>query len=152
MAEGFDRIPDALVAFMQEPRITQLTTVDVDSQSPFINVISWVLAKDVQTVRLMGDGRSRFVQNIKADERVALTVLGAGSAWTLYGKAQLLVEKTPGLPLSLALIEVTDLKVFEVMFWGAKLTQEPGWEVTYPKEQSNRLDQAVYAAMRDFQP
>lgn len=143
-------LPESLLEFMQAPRITQITTLDHESKGPFVNVISWVLARDAQTVRLMGDGRTRFVQNLKADPQVALTVLGAGSAWTVYGRARILAEKTPDVPLSLAMVEVTDLKAYEVMFWGAKLTQVPEWDVTYSREQSEKLDAAVFAAMRTF--
>lgn len=145
-----DEIPADLFDFMQEPRITQITTLDHETRGPFVNVISWVLAKDPRTVRLMGDTRTRFIQNLKADPRVALTVLGAGSAWTLYGTARVLVEKTPGVPLSLALVEVTDLQIYAVMFWGARLTQVPDWDVTYPADQAAKLDQAVFAAMRTY--
>ncbi len=151
-AEMQTEIPAALLEFMQGPRITQLTTMDADSRGPFVNVISWVLAKDPHTLRLMGDQRTRFMQNLKADPRVALTVLGAGNAWTIYGQARVLAEKTPHVPLNLSMVEVTDLKIYPVLFWGARLTQVPEWDVTYSREQSDQLDAAVFMAMREFAP
>lgn len=150
MKEGLARIPDALFAFMQEPRLTQIATLDLETKAPFVNTISWVLAHTPESVRFMGDARTRFMQNLKADSRVALTILGAGTAWTVYGTATVLADRTPGVPLNLTLVELTDLKVYEVMFWGAVLTQVPDWDVTYPKDQAEKLDQEVFAAMRGF--
>lgn len=145
------QIPAELFAFLQEPRITQIATLDHETGGPFANVISWVLARTPDTIRLMGDSRTRFMQNLRADGRVALTVLGAGTAWTVYGTATMLAEKTPNVPLALAMVELTDLKVYESIFWGAKLTVVPEWDVTYPREQSEKLDAAVFAAMREFE-
>ena len=93
--EAMTQIPEELSAFLQEPRITQIATLDHESGGPFANVISWLLARTPESVRLMGDTRTRFMQNLRADGRIALTVLGAGTAWTIYGKAALLAEKTP---------------------------------------------------------
>lgn len=151
MSEALTRLEGELFAFLQEPRIVQIATVDLDSKGPFANVISWVLARTPETIRLMGDTRTRFMQNLQADGRAALTVLGAGSAWTIYGGARLLAEKTPGVPLSLALVELTDLRIYPSLFWGAVLTQEPQWDVTYSREQAEKLDAAVFAAMRDYE-
>lgn len=145
-------LPQALYEFMQEPRITVLTTLTGGDPGMTSNVISWVLARDSRTIRMMGDARTRWVQNLKADPRVGLTVLGAGSAWTIYGKASVVADPTPGVPLKLALIEVKEIQVFESMFWGARLTQVPDWEVTYDAAQAEKLDQQVYAAMREFNP
>jgi hypothetical protein len=148
--EALTRIPDELFAFMQQPQLTQITTLDHESKGPFANVISWVLAYTPEAVRLVGDSRTRFMQNLRADGRVALTVLGAGTAWTLYGNARVLAERTPGISLPLTLVELTDLQIYEVMFWGAVLSRAPEWDVTYSREASDKLDAEVVAAMRSF--
>lgn len=145
-------LPQPLVEFMQRPRITVVTTHSPDGPGVTCNVISWVLARDPRTIRMMGDSRTRWVQNLKADPRVALVILGAEGAWTVYGQARILADPTPGVPLRLALIEVTDLQVYSSMFWGARLTQVPEWEVTYDPAQAEKLDQQVFAAMREFSP
>lgn len=147
--EARSEMPQELVEFLQEPRIIVLTTVDSEG-SPFVNVISWVLAKDARTLRLMGDGRAQFLKNLRNDPRVAVTVLGAGTAWTIYGRATILTDKTPGVPLNLCLVQITDLRVYEALFWGARLTRPPEWDVTYSPEQAHKLDVQVFEAMRSF--
>lgn len=151
MTEATACLAPELHQFLQQPRIVQLSTLDAQTGGPFANVISWVLARTPETIRLMGDTRTRFMQNIQADGRVALTVLGAGGAWTVYGTARVLAERTPGVPIPLALVEVTGLQVFPALFFGARLTVEPQWEVTYDRTQAERFDQTVFDAMRAFE-
>jgi hypothetical protein len=142
-------LPPSLVAFLQEPRLVQLTTIDARTGGPFVNVISWVLAASPEQIRLVGDGRTQFIRNLQADGRVALTVLGAGSAWTIYGAATVVADPAPGAPLpTFVLVEVTGLQVCEAMFVGARLTEPPRWEATCSAEEAGRFDRAVFAAMR----
>ncbi len=150
MAEALTQLPAELYDHLQGPRLVQLTTLEKETKAPFVNVISWVLAQEPDRIRLMGDMRTRFMQNLQADGRVALTVLGAGSAWTIYGQARILTERTPGVPIPLALVEVTDLRVYQSLFWGARLTQEPTWAVTYDEREAARFDKAVFRAMREY--
>lgn len=146
------QIPEALAAHLQQPRLVQLATVDSETGGPFVNVISWVLAVSPEAIRLVGDRRTRFMQNLRADGRVALTVYGAGTAWTVYGQARVLADPAPGAPLpTFALVEVTGLQVYEALFMGARLAQEPTWDVTCSREEADRFDQAVFAAMRAFE-
>lgn len=145
-------LPPELVEFLQVPRIVVVTTTDHETGTPMVNVISWVLARDARTLRVAGDGRARFVQNMRAGGRVALLVLGAGTAWTIYGTAGVLAEALPGVPLRLTLVELTDLTVFDSLFFGARLTAHPDWEVTYDAARAAELDRKVYAAMRSPAP
>lgn len=151
MAEPLLHLPEHLAAFLQSPRLVQLHTLEAGTGAPFVNTLSWVLALHPGEIRLAGDVRTRFMQNLQADSRVALTVLGAGTAWTVYGEARLLTERTPGIPFPLGLAAVTGLRVHESLFWGARLTQEPLWEVTYSAEEAARLDEAIFRAMREFE-
>lgn len=147
MAETLTQLPAELAGYLQEPRLVQLTTLDPEG-APFVNVISWVLAPTPGAVLLVGDTRTQFMQNLARDPRVALTVFGAGSAWTIYGEARVLRNGLPGLPPTFALTEVTGLRIHQVMFLGAALTQEPRWDVTCSREEAARFDAAVFAAMR----
>jgi hypothetical protein len=149
MEAVLDHLPPELANFLQDPRLVQLATVDARTGGPFVNVISWVLAVAPDRVRLVGDGRTQFIQNLRADGRVALTVLGAGSAWTIYGQAKVIADPAPGAPIpTFVLVEVTGLEVHEAIFFGARLTQVPAWEVTYSAVEAERFDRAVFAAMR----
>lgn len=151
MKEALTQIPAELLSFLQQPRLTQITTLDHETKGPFANVISWVLAHTPETVRLVGDSRTRFMQNLMADGRVALTILGAGTAWTIYGTARVIAERTPGVAIpTFSLVELTDLRIYQVMFVGARLSQEPAWEVTCSQEFADKLDAEVFAAMRSF--
>lgn len=152
MADILPALPGPLAEYLQEPRLVQIATVEAQTGAPFVNVITWVLASGPDRIRLMGDSRTLFLRNIRADGRIALNVLGAGSAWTIYGQARILTEQAPGFPFPLALVQVEALRVVESLFQGARLSQPPCWEVTAEAAQAARLDQRVFACMREFQP
>ena len=79
---------------------------------------------------------------------MALTVYGAGSAWTVYGTANVVRTGLSGLPPTFALVEVTGLQVVQVMFLGAVLTQAPEWDVPGGRAEAGRFDRLVFEAMR----
>lgn len=147
VADLLTYVPDDLMRHLQEPRLVQLTTLDAGG-APFVNVISWVTVPGPERVRLVGDTRTRFIQNLSADGRVALTVYGAGSAWTIYGRANVVKTGLPGLPPTFALVELAGLQVVQVIFLGAVLTQAPEWDVPGNRAEAERFDRAVFAAMR----
>lgn len=149
MTEGLTQLPAPLFDFLQAPRLVQLTTLD-GSGAPFVNTLSWVLAYAPDTMRMVGDTRTQFMRNLRADGRVALTVLGAGTARTIYGQARVLGDLAPMGPLRPALAEVTSLRVFESLFFGARLTQEPQWAVAGDPAEAALIDEAVFRAMRTY--
>lgn len=67
--------------------------------------------------------------------------------YSINGKANILQLAMEGVPLKLAKIEVDIEHVFESMFWGAKIVQEPVYEKTYNEKKAKELDEQVYAAL-----
>lgn len=92
---------------------------------------------------------SRIIANIKANPQVVLTVVGLETVYSINGNAAVLEEEMKGVPLKLAKIEVEIQHVYESMFWGAKIVQEPRYEKTYNAEKAKELDLKVYKALMD---
>jgi len=124
-----------------------LATVDATNQTPSISAISWVKMLDEKTIRISVASSSRILDNIKANGRVSLSFIGNETVYSITGDASILEEAMEGIAMKLAKIEVKLDQVFNSMFWGAKITQEPTYEKTYDIEKAKKLDEEVYALL-----
>ncbi|MED0737795.1 pyridoxamine 5'-phosphate oxidase family protein [Aneurinibacillus thermoaerophilus] len=135
------------IALLNEETLVLLSTVDAETQTPTVNAISWVKAPSESKVRFSVTNSSRIVTNVKANPRVTLCVIGLETVYSIVGKCTILEEKMEGVAMPLAKIEVDISAVYDSMFWGAKITQEPKFEKTYDLEKAKALDEQVYTAM-----
>ena len=136
-----------LQAFLQGPQLVLVTTIDADTKWPSQNLITWVLAAGPDTIRLAADAKGRIMTNIKADDRVLLTVLAQGACHVIEGTGRVVSENLEGISLKLGCAEVAVTAVRDVTFWGGKITAEPQYDVTYDKALKEKLDSGVFAAM-----
>lgn len=143
------RLIQALYDELQHERFVTLATIDHETGGPNVSAISWVLAKDEETVHFAVDNRSRIVQNINENNQVVINVIANESTYSISGKASLKAEKLEGVPLKLALVEVEISEVRDVMFYGSKITSEPKYDKTYDKTAAARLDKQVMEAMKN---
>lgn len=146
--EAPKQLSQELVEFLQGPQLVLVTTLDAESKWPTNNLITWVLAKDNTTLRLAADAKGRVMGNIRADERVLLTVMTLGACHTIEGTAKVITEELQGVSLKLAVAEVTVQAVRDVTFWGGKITAYPQYDVTYDKALKEKLDTGVFQGMR----
>lgn len=144
-------IPQSLtqeqIDFMNDKPLILLSTIDSQTNTPNTSAISWVKAYSPTAVRFAVTNNSRTAANVKANPRVSLTMIGLGTVYSIIGEAQILQEKMDGVAMPLAKIEVRIEAVFESMFWGAAITQNPAYEKTYNIEKANALDEQVFAAL-----
>ncbi|PLR79213.1 hypothetical protein CU633_01525 [Bacillus sp. V3-13] len=142
------RLIQPLFAELQHERFVTLATIDFETGAPNINAISWIFAKDDKTVYFALDNRSRIIQNIKNNHKVAINMIANESTYSISGEAAIIRERMEGVPLKLALIEIKIKEVRDVMFYGSKIVVEPQYDKTYDKDAAARLDNQVMEAMR----
>jgi flavin reductase (DIM6/NTAB) family NADH-FMN oxidoreductase RutF len=149
MAEKeWGQLTDELVNYLQGERMVTVATIDAENGSPNILCISWLLATSPSTLRLAIDHKSKLLTNIAKDDRVTVTVLGAGSAFAVTGHAKRYAEKLEGVALNMSGVEIGVEAVRDVMFYGGKLTQEPAYDKTYDKALAEKYDNEIYTALR----
>ncbi|MFG6494415.1 pyridoxamine 5'-phosphate oxidase family protein [Fictibacillus sp. UD] len=136
-----------LFEHLQGEQLVLLGTVDAETKAPSVNAISWVKSLSEGKIRFTVTNNSRIVTNIQDNPNVVLTVVGLETVYSINGKANILQLAMEGVPLKLAKIEVDIEHVFESMFWGAKIVQEPVYEKTYNEKKAKELDEQVYAAL-----
>lgn len=144
-------IPQSLtqeqIDFMNDKPLILLSTIDSETNTPNTSAISWVKAYSDKAVRFAVTNNSRTAANVKANPRVSLTMIGLGTVYSIIGEAHILQEKMDGVAMPLCKIEVRIEAVFESMFWGAAITQNPQYEKTYNIEKATALDEQVFAAL-----
>jgi hypothetical protein len=132
---------------LQGEQLVLLGTIDAETNAPSINAISWVKSKSEKKIRFTVTNNSRIVTNIQLNPNVVMTVVGLETVYSINGKANILEETMNDVPLKLSKIEVDIEHVFESMFWGAKIVQEPVYEKTYNEKKAKELDEKVYQAL-----
>jgi len=143
-----EKLTESLFHELQNERYAILTTIDVNTGKPNVNAISWVLAKDSQTMVFALASNSKLVENIRQTKYIALTTIANESTYTISGDAYVAKEILEGVPLKLALIEMSIKEVRDVMFYGAKMVNEPQYEKTYDKRAAEKLDIQVMEALK----
>ncbi|WP_028782637.1 pyridoxamine 5'-phosphate oxidase family protein [Thalassobacillus devorans] len=139
---------DTQFELLQKETFMLLSTYSQENQSPMVNAISWVYAKDRQSLLFAVDNRSVIVRNINTSPNVVLTLIDAESTYSIKGRALILTERIDEIPLKLAKIEVAIEEVRDVMFYGAKISKGPDYDKTYDKEAAAKLDRQVMTALQ----
>lgn len=146
--EAASALSSDMVSHLQSPQPVLVTTLGASTEWPVNNLITWVLAKDPQTIRLVADAGGRVLENIRNDGRILLTVMADGACHSIEGEAAVVNEELEGLSLRLGMAEVKVRAIRDVMFHGGRLTAAPRYDVTYDLQTRERLDSQVFEAMR----
>ncbi|HJV45671.1 MAG TPA: pyridoxamine 5'-phosphate oxidase family protein [Bacillota bacterium] len=139
---------EQLLPLLQKERFVLLSTIDQETGAPNVSAISWIYAPNAATVVFAVDNRSRIVVNINNKPQVVLSLIGAGSVFSIAGDAKVVRDKMEGVPLKLAKVEVSISEVRDIMFYGSKISVEPQYEKTYDKLAAEKLDQQVMTALK----
>lgn len=148
MAEAITSLSDALFTQLQKEAFVLLNTIDAESGAPTCSAISWVYAPDDKTLRFAIDMRSRLIANMKQNDKVTVSIFGAGTLNAVYGTATIVAEPLDEVPIKLACIDVTVDTVRDAMFYGSRISVMPEYEKTYDKRAADKLDGQVFAAMK----
>lgn len=148
MAETVTALNEQLFSILQKETFVILNTVDAETGAPGVNAISWVYAKDPQTIRFAVDGRSRIISNVKAHPKVAVSLFAAGTFNAVHGEARIVTEELENVPFKLACVDIHIEDVRNAMFYGARVSVQPEYEKTYDKRAADKLDGQVFDAMK----
>ena len=141
-------LTERLYDYLQKERFVILSTVDYETGGPNVSALSWLLAKDRQTIIFAVDNRSRIIQNINKNNHAVINVIVEESSYSISGNALVQQEKINGIALPIALIQLNIIEVRDVMFYGSKITTQPEYDKTYDLEAAARLDHQVMDAMK----
>ncbi|WP_259457977.1 PNPOx family protein [Salipaludibacillus neizhouensis] len=111
-------------------------------------MISWLVAhKDGKTVKFALGHKAKTATNIQQNLQVILGVTGAGSCFSVKGKASVsdVFDKT----MKLRVVTVEIETVEDVIFYSGKITKETEYEKTYDPKLAEKLDAEVYSLLNE---
>jgi hypothetical protein len=143
-------MPPHLVQFLLGGQTCVVATVD-EHHRPVTTLMTWVVARNPQTVTMAVDIRGRALRNIRGNPHVAVEVLGDDLCYGLRGTAVIEKEQMDSAPFPCALVsvrieDVRDHGAAGVRFVGPSYSYHPG------KEHRGGVEKAVFAELKGPPP
>lgn len=143
-------MPPHLVQFLLGGQTCVVATVD-ESGLPQTTLMTWVVARNPQTITIAVDTRSRALRNLRHNGRLAVEVLGDDLCFGLRGTAVVEKETLQSAPFPCALVavkieDVRDHGAAGVRFVGPRYSFHPG------KEHRQGVEAAVFAELKGPTP
>jgi flavin reductase (DIM6/NTAB) family NADH-FMN oxidoreductase RutF len=143
-------MPPHLVQFLMGGKTCVIATVD-EHGLPQTTLMTWVVARNPQTLTIAVDTRSRALRALRANGKIAVEVLGDDLCYGLRGTA--LVEKelmqSAPFPCALVAVKLEDLRdhgAAGVRFVG------PSYSFHAGKEHRRGVEEAVFAELKGPPP
>ncbi len=143
-------MPPHLVQFLLGGQTCVVATVDEDG-APNTTLMTWVVARNPQTLALAVDTRSRSMKNLRRNGKVAVEVLGDDLCYGLRGTAVVEKESMAAAPFPCALVAV---RVEDVRDHGAAGVRfvGPSYSFHEGKEHRRGVEESVFAELKGPAP
>lgn len=143
-------MPKPLVQFLLGGQTCVVSTVD-EGGRPMTTLMTWVVARDPQTITIAVDTRGRALRNLRGNPHVAIEVLGDDLCYGLRGTAVVEKELMAAAPFPCAIValrveECRDHGAAGVKFVGPRYSFHPG------KEHRQGVETAVFAELKGSAP
>jgi len=143
-------MPPHLVQFLLGGQTCVVATVD-EKARPLTTLMTWVVARDPQTVTIAVDTRSKALRNIRLNPHVAIEVLGDDLCYGLRGTAVIEKERMESAPFPCALVavrieECRDHGAAGVKFVGPRYSYHAG------KEHRSDVEKAIFNELKGAPP
>ena len=143
-------MPPHLVQFLLGGQTCVVATVD-DHGRPMTTLMTWVVARNPQTLAVAVDTRGKALRNIRHNPHVAIEVLGDDLCYGLRGTAIVEKDKMESAPFPCALVavrieDVRDHGAAGVKFIGPSYSYHPG------KEHRADFEKAVFGELKGPPP
>jgi flavin reductase (DIM6/NTAB) family NADH-FMN oxidoreductase RutF len=143
-------MPPHLVQFLLGGQACVVATVD-ERHRPMTTLMTWVVARNPQTLTMAVDIRGRALRNIRGNPHVAVEVLGDDLCYGLRGTAVVEKERMESAPFPCALVSV---RIEDVRDHGAAGVKFVGPSYSYHagKEHRGDVEKAVFAELKGPPP
>ena len=143
-------MPPHLVQFLLGGQACVVATVD-EHHRPMTTLMTWVVARNPQTLTMAVDIRGKALRNIRANAHLAVEALGDDLCYGLRGTAVIEKERMESAPFPCALValrveDVRDHGAAGVKFVGPSYSYHPG------KEHRGGVEKAVFAELKGPPP
>ena len=125
-----------------------VATITPDNK-PYTTFVSWLIAKDENTIRFAASTNSTTINNIKNNPSVAIEVFGPDIAASIQGSAQIIKENIEDISFPVSVVEVKVENVINNLFPGATVVGEIPFKHTGNIQKALELDNTVLKALRE---
>jgi hypothetical protein len=149
-AHALAEMPPHLVQFLVGGKTCVVATVD-EQGLPQTTLMTWVVARNPQTLTIAVDTRSRALRALRANGRIAVEVLGDDLCYGLRGTALVEKELMQSAPFPCALVAV---KLDDVRDHGAAGVRfvGPSYSFHAGKEHRKGVEESVFAELKGPPP
>lgn len=145
-------LPEKLFNFLNEGAPALLLTVDEDGYPH--TAMTWVVARDRQTIRLGGDIGSTTLVNLDREGRAGLQIIGPDNLiFLIKGRVRQIKERIEAAAFPIAMMELTVAEAKD-QSWGDIVHVAPlsyQW-VGDKREEMAAMEEAVLAELREWEP
>lgn len=142
------RLNPAQLNALSDLPLVFLITHDKSKSWPITHAISWVYAKDEQTVRFAIEADSHIVKTLAEHPVFTLIFFADQSTYSLTCTDVKAWDPKAELPLKLAFYEGQVEEVRDILFYGAAVSNRPRVDKTYDETAAMRLDQQLHAILK----
>jgi Pyridoxamine 5'-phosphate oxidase len=139
------KMPPHLVQFLLGGQACVVATNDEQAR-PMTALMTWVVARNPQTLTMAVDTRGQALRNIRGNPHVAVEVLGDDLCYGLRGTAVIEKERMQSAPFPCAMVAV---RIEECRDHGAAGVRFVGPSYSYHagKEHRSEVEKAVFAEL-----
>lgn len=143
-------MPPHLVQYLLGGQTCVVATVD-DQGRPMTTLMTWVVARNPQTVTIAVDTRGQALRNLRGNPPVAVEVLGDDLCYGLRGTAVIEKERMQSPPFPCALVAVRVEECRDHGAAGVKFVG-PSYSFHSGKEHRSEIEKAVFAELKGPAP
>ena len=143
-------MPPRLVQFVTGGETCIVATVD-EAGLPNTTLMTWVVARNPQTIAMAVDQRSRTIKNIRVNPKVAVEILGDDLCYGLRGTAVIEKETMKSAPFPCALVAVRIEDCRDHGAAGVKFVG-PSYSFHEGKEHRRDVEENVFAELKGPAP
>ncbi len=144
MAEN--RLNDKLLEILKD--LTPCVVATASDNKPYTTFISWLIAKDEETIRFAVSKNSLTYENVKGNPNVSIEVFGKDTAVSISGKASIIKEEIEDIPFPVSVIEVKVQNVVDNLFPGGTVEGGIPFKHTGDVKKAEELDNKVLEALK----
>ncbi|MGF9711259.1 hypothetical protein EXW96_21680 [Paenibacillus sp. JMULE4] len=140
-------LPQAVVDQLQGEKLAFAVTTNADNEI-YSTAISWLAAVNPHLIRFAVSPKSPLIRNVNERPRMQILFSIPEHTLAVTGTARVLPDPIPDMPFPMLCVELAIDRADDIMFYGGKVTSEPKYIKTYAADLSQKLDTAVYTALR----
>lgn len=134
------KLTEELIEYLQENQVVSLITVNRENGLPELTTVSWIRAnKEGSEIKIAVMHKASSVKNLLVNQHATLSVVGAGSCWSIVGIANVSEVLRETMKFRVVTLKVN--KVENVIFYGGEITENPDYVRNYNPLLADQLDE-----------